>query len=105
MTPVPKAAMDLPLYSITTYSLPMFPSPAEQPLAVSHPLGGLPAFAKVVGLDYVFEPKLKSHLGIYTIQGVVTNTKYLLQTSYTLKVSVTNSPPRFDSGLESASVT
>ena len=76
MTPVPKAAMDLPLYQITTYSLPMFPSPAEQPLAVSHPLGGLPAFAKVVGLDYVFEPKFKSHLGIYTIQGVVTNTKY-----------------------------
>ncbi len=76
MTPLPKAAMDLPLYQITTYSLPLFPSPSDQPLVISHPSGSLPAFAKVNGLDYIFEPKIKSHLGIYTIQGVVTNTKY-----------------------------
>jgi hypothetical protein len=105
MTPVPKATMDLPLYQITTYALPLFPSPSDQPLVISHPLGGLPAFAKVNGLVYSFEPKLKSHLGVYTIQGIVTNSKYSLSTSYTLKVSVTNSAPQFDGALESVSVT
>lgn len=105
MTPVPKAAMDLPLFQVTTYELPLFPSPPDQPLVVTHPTGTLPAFAKVTGLVYSFEPKLKSHLGVYTIQGAVTNSKYSLSTSYTLKVSVTNSPPKFDGGLESVSVT
>lgn len=96
--------MDLPLFQVTTYELPLFPNPTDQPLVVTHPTGTLPAFAKVTGLVYSFEPKLKSHLGVYTIQGVVTNTKYSLSTSYTLKVSVTNSPPKFDGGLESISV-
>jgi hypothetical protein len=70
---------------------------------VSHPQG-MPSFAKINGFEYSFEPKIKSHLGVYIVSGIITNTKYGLTTSYSFKVSVVNTPPRFEKNLESVEV-
>lgn len=74
-----------------TYTLPV----GSDPFGLTLTSTSMPAFGKIANTyDFNFLPTLASHVGVFTVDGVVSNP--YLSTKYSFIVKVINDPPFFD---------